>query len=329
MHSFTVHPGWRVLLTDLGLHPSNVLRRAGLPDDLFGREKATLSTDEYFRLWQGIEEESIDPVLPLRIGATISVEAFDPPIFAALCSPDLNTALGRIARYKRLVCPMLLHIDVGNEATTLVLEWLDATIDPPVSLVATELVFFVQLSRIATRTRICPIRVGAPYHFEPQDEYAAYFGVTVCQESRPLLAFTSGDATKPFLTANERMWQFFEPSLQQRLSELDQSATTADRVRSALLEVLPGGMASIDAVSKKLGTSTRTLQRRLKLEGQSFQAVLDKTREALAKHYLKTSTMTGAEIAFLLGFTDPHSFFRAFRTWTGHTTEEVRGAGNH
>ena len=47
-------------------------------------------------------------------------------------------------------------------------------------------------------------------------------------------------------------------------------------------------------------------------------------REELAKHYLKSSPMTGAEISFLLGYEDPNSFFRAFRGWTGETPEAAR-----
>jgi AraC-like DNA-binding protein len=122
------------------------------------------------------------------------------------------------------------------------------------------------------------------------------------------------------------MWKSFEPHLQKRLSELDESATTTERVRAVLLELLPSGSASIDAVSRRLGTSTRTLQRHLSQEQKSFQAVLNGTREDLARHYLKSSDMTGAEISFLLGFEDPNSFFRAFHVWTGETPEQARGA---
>jgi transcriptional regulator GlxA family with amidase domain len=54
--------------------------------------------------------------------------------------------------------------------------------------------------------------------------------------------------------------------------------------------------------------------------------VQEATREELAKHYLKSSDLTGAEISFLLGFEDPNSFFRSFHTWTGETPEHARGA---
>ncbi len=120
------------------------------------------------------------------------------------------------------------------------------------------------------------------------------------------------------------MWAFFETELNKRLSDLTESATSEDRVHSALLELLPSGEGSIDAVAKKLGTSSRTLQRRLGTEGLRLQTLLDGTREALAKHYLRTSDLSGAEISFLLGFKDPNSFFRAFSAWTGTTPERAR-----
>ena len=155
---FTVSPGYRILFRDLGINAVNVLRLAELPGDLFAREQATLKTAEYFRLWRAIEKELDDPTIPIRIGSAISVEAFDPPIFAALHSPNLNTALARIARYKKLVAPMALHVEVNQHFTSLDIEWLDKTLDPPEALVAAELVFFVQLARLATRTDMRPLK---------------------------------------------------------------------------------------------------------------------------------------------------------------------------
>lgn len=324
--SYAINPGWRLVLRDLGIDSSRVLRRASLPGDLFGRERGALNTGEYFRLWRAIEEESGDPLLALKIGSGISAEAFDPPVFAALCSADLNTALRRIAQFKRLIAPMALHVETTKSATRLGLEWLDSTVDPPRVLVAAELVFFVELGRMGTRSSMIPTEVRAPEPPEPSTAYSDYFGVAVLPGARARISFAADDAALPFLTANPKMWEFFEQDLQTRLAELDQSATAAERTRAALLELLPSGTASVQSVSKKLGTSTRTLQRRLNREGQSFQNVLNETRERLAKHYLKTSSFSGAEISFLLGFEDPNSFFRAFHDWTGTTPEQARNA---
>ena len=323
---FTVNPGWRIALLDTGLNPTNVLRRAGLPDDLFGRERETLSPAEYFGLWRAIEAEAGDPTVSLRLGSSVSMESFDPPVFAAMCSPDLNTALERLARHKRLCAPMVMHVEVRQTETTLELEWLDDSLDPPTCLVAAELVFFVQLPRMATRTRIEPLDVRSPEPLEAQPAYDEYFGVPMRTGGRSRITFGAQDAARPFLTANEKMWEFFEPQLRQRLSELDQTATTADGVRGALLELLPGGGASVATVASRLAVSTRTLQRRLRDEGVSFQGVVNSTREELARHYLKSSRISGAEISYLLGYEDPNSFFRAFSSWTGETPEQARAS---
>ena len=95
-----------------------------------------------------------------------------------------------------------------------------------------------------------------------------------------------------------------------------EGAPMIDRVRNALLELLPSGRGSIEDVARQLAMSRRTLQRRLQGEGTSFQIVLNGLREELANHYLQNSTMSGAEISYLLGFSDPNSFFRAFHAWS-------------
>lgn len=321
---YPVSPAWRVLLTDLGIDAANVLRRAGLPGDLLSREQAALSTPEYFQLWLGIAEESGDPGLPLRVGAALSTETFDAPVFGALCSPDLNTALARLAHFKRLIAAMELHVDVGDDITRLELKWLDASHPPPGVVVLVELVFFVQLARIATRCHLCPTSVFSPIKPERPDAYTDFFGVPVGTGTVPALEFAAADARRPFLTANGKMWDFFEPELKRRLADLEATATAADRVHAALIELLPSGAASAASVSRRLGLSTRTLQRRLRDEGHSFQALLNDTRHALAKHYLRNSSMSSTEIAFLLGFEEPSSFFRAFNAWTGMTPEQMR-----
>jgi AraC-like DNA-binding protein len=97
-------------------------------------------------------------------------------------------------------------------------------------------------------------------------------------------------------------------------------------VRAALLELLPSGRTSLGDAAQRLAMSARTLQRRLGEDGTSFQAVLDETRRELALHYLQRTAISSGEISFLLGFSDPSSFFRAFHGWTGLTPERARGA---
>ncbi len=323
--AFKLSGNWQIILRDLGLRPGDVLRRAGLPTDLFARERASVSAEEYFRLWRAMEEEMGDRSLALEGGQGVSVEAFDPPIFAALCSPDLNTAAKRLSKFKPLIGPLTLDVTIGLEQTVLAYGSLEAG-PLPVSLGTTELVFLVHFARLATRTHLYPLQVMTPEPLTPEGPYEDFFGVRLRRGPTYSVAFSALDARRPFLTANAGMWKFFEPVLNQRLAEINRDATVAERVHAALFELLPSGRSSVHEVSTMLGMSTRSLQRYLRREDTSFQHVLNEARERLARHYLQNSVMTGAEISFLLGYDDPNSFFRAFRIWTGQTPESLRAS---
>lgn len=321
---FSVQMSWKLLILDMGYNPADVLTLARLPGDLFARKDASLSPAEYFNLWRGLEQVAGADELPLKLGQVISVEAFDPALFACLCSPDLNTALQRLAQYKRLVGPLTMDVDITSERTMVTLACYGNAEPIPRSLSTSELVFFTQLARLAARERIVPMTAFTPELPRDRVPYEAFFGCPLKRSEVIPISFTAQDATRPFLTENTAMWEAFEPSLRKRLSSLDEQANMTDRVRGVLLEMLPVGISSIDAVARRLAVSKRSLQRHLGEESVSFQDVLNQVRQELATHYLINSSISAGEISWLLGFQETNSFIRAFRGWTGKTPGAYR-----
>ena len=147
---FVIQRGWKLLLADMALPVSEVLAWAGLPGDMFSRPDASLSPADFFKLWNGMEQVAGGDDLPLRFGRAISVEAFDPPIFASLCAPNMNVALQRLSSFKRLIGPMILEVLVTSNGTSADLSCYGYEGHLPRSLAATEMVFFTQLARLAT-----------------------------------------------------------------------------------------------------------------------------------------------------------------------------------
>lgn len=94
------------------MNGANVLRRARLPGDLFARESVRLDSATYFRLWVAIDAEAgtAGGPAPLRFAQKMSADWF-----VALCSEDMNGALARLAKYKRLSGPMALKVDRDAE----------------------------------------------------------------------------------------------------------------------------------------------------------------------------------------------------------------------
>lgn len=326
--TFSLNIGWRTLLKDVGLTPPDILRKAHLPDDTFSKVESGLDTEEYIRLWHAIETGMNNPAFPLPLVEKVSAEVFDPPLFAALCSSNMMQAIQRLARYKQLIAPMVLETAVDdNGILTVSPRWLSAT-KIPTSLQVAELAFLLKLVRLATREPIRALSILLPQSptGAQAGHFTRFFGTAISHGETPAIRFSAADALRPFLTVNEGMWQVFEPELRRRLSELDVTASTSERVRAVLLELLPGNEATIEKTAERLGMSKRTLQRRLEDEGENFRTLINTCRENLARHYLRNTSLPGYEIAFLLGFEDPNSFYRAFMAWTGQTPETVREA---
>jgi len=85
---------------------------------------------------------------------------------------------------------------------------------------------------------------------------------------------------------------------------------------------LAGKRPTLQDVARELGKGARTVQRRLTDAGITFQELIEETRRELAHHYLKQRSVELSEAAFLLGFEDSNSFFRAFRAWEGTSPSE-------
>lgn len=109
------------------------------------------------------------------------------------------------------------------------------------------------------------------------------------------------------------------------LKELEQSKSMRGKVELQLMPVLHTGDISMDAVAARMGVSRQTLFRRLKAEDTTFEKVLDELRHRLALHYLSGKRASVNETGYLVGFSDPAAFSRAFKRWTGRSPSEMRG----
>ena len=322
--SFAVEPSWNLVLHGLGVDKAELLARAGLPGDLLEREGARLSTAQFFAYWDALQTSVEAEAFALALVETVTGDMFAPCVFAALCSPTLAVALERLDMHKRLTVPMRLQVEREPEASSVEVIWLDAEQPPPASLIVSELAYLVQVARIATRTRVCPVALECQRPLLPESAYEQWFGVAPRVGTRNLVRFDAETLQLPFLTHNAGLWSVFEADLSRKLAELERTSTTAERTRAVLLQALPSGRGTLDEVAGELGLSTRTLQRQLRREQTSFKQVLRSTREQLARHYLLNTGITASEIGFLLGFDDTRSFFRAYNTWTGTTPESTR-----
>ncbi len=96
------------------------------------------------------------------------------------------------------------------------------------------------------------------------------------------------------------------------------------KIRRVIMSRIPQGETEIQSVARSLATSARSLQRRLSAAGTSYQELLDSTRCEAATRYLQDRRLSIGEVAYLLGYSEPPAFHRAFKRWNGITPQEFR-----
>ncbi|CDM67644.1 transcriptional regulator, AraC family [Clostridium bornimense] len=323
MDRFIMDGRYGSLLSAVGLPLREILIKSELPQDLFSRKNIRLSQKEYFRLMENIGESISNEETPIKIATSENIETFSPAIFAAFCSKNAQICIERLAQYKKLIGPMVFIIMKNENSITVKITTEDPVDKIPSFLEITEITFLINLIRKATKEKIIPLRITLQNSINNM-ELERYWGCKPEKSCKSTLTLSLSDSLKPFVSENKIMWDYFEPELKRRLSELQTDDSFGARVRSALVELLPMGCSSIEEVSLKLAVSKRTLQRKLTEEKTTFQKQLNHTRELLAKNYIKNTNMTSDDIAFLLGYKDLNSFLRAFQVWCGMSISEYK-----
>lgn len=123
-----------------------------------------------------------------------------------------------------------------------------------------------------------------------------------------------------------RLFGYLAQQAERLRDEVPDGGSAQALVRREVAVGLPSGEPRQSAVAKRLAMSPRTMQRRLAAEGTTFAAIVEALRRERAEVLLADPRLTASEVAFLLGFSEPAPFFRAFRRWTGDTPQRWRAA---
>jgi len=127
--------------------------------------------------------------------------------------------------------------------------------------------------------------------------------------------------------SNRYAFGIFSDRADAMLKDLLDTKTAAGRVESTLVPILHTGKLGMAQVAKKMGLSRAALYRQLKEEGIGYDALLDGLRRRMALHYLDGGKVSPSQAAYLVGFSNPAVFSRAFRRWTGVSPRSYRGRG--
>ncbi|GMX60552.1 AraC family transcriptional regulator [Paenibacillus elgii] len=316
--------GFWEALRQLGIAAHDVARRARLPLTMITEPAVT--TAQYFAIWQAYSDLIGDTAKGIvKLATAFDTAKYPPAVLATYHARDYRDALNRMARYKQLCPPESLRITEEGERCTIELEWLDAEQPGPPLLVGITLAYLLELGRRGTGQPLTARFVEFSHSMGDVQTLEAYFGcpIQIGAECNRLTLHRK-DLDRPFVTYNEELLEILTPALDRSLDEQQRSRSITATVKWVMKRSLTGGRPDIRTVAKELGMSDRTLQRRLTDENTNFKHLLTQARHEQAREYLADPSLDIKEVAFLIGYEDQNSFYRAFRLWEGDTPSSWR-----
>jgi AraC-like DNA-binding protein len=302
-----------------GLETADILRAAGVAREALEDPDVRLPAPSVLAIWNALRERAADPALQLAAPATLPWGAYRVIDYLVAASPTVGTGIERFARFFGLIAEgVSLRVEASGDERHLCLTRADGGAVPPVYVdyVLAALVGRVRM-RIKPDLRVARVelRQPAPPATSPYQELfraPVHFGA-----DGDRLSFGGAEWDAPTVTGDAALAGLLEEHARILAHRIPRAPTgfQAD-VQKAIASGLPE-RGSVEHVARALHVSVRTLQRKLVAAGTTFKEVADAVRSRLAEEYLTDPTVSIAEVAFLLGFSDQSSFNRAFGRWTG------------
>ena len=296
-----------------------------LTPELLGDDDARISPAQFCVAWAEAARLTGEPQLALAIARATPAGSFGIVEYVCRAAPTLGEALQRWVRYLNLLddaVEVALEVE-GDRAYLRVVRESEAPAP------ASHELCFALVAQQARQLSAAPFRIAAVEYSHRGDAAAhrAWFDAPVtfgAQHTQLVLPASALDAA--LVSSDPALLAILTRAADELQKRAPSDPSLASQVARVLRDTLREDEGSAERIAKRLGLSPRSLQRRLKDEGTSFQAVRDATRKELAARYLD-ERLSIAEVSFLLGFSEPSAFFRAFKRWTGTTPLEARRRG--
>ena len=314
-----------------GVASAALLERAQLSPQLLAQRDQRIAASTYLELLGLGVQLSGDDCLGLHLGEAVRPGYYGVLGYLIMSCATLADALHRQARYAALV-GNLGRVDLADEPPREGLEpqvahsWQPLLAQQQRQLSEETLAAWVTFGHWISGLDVPPSEVRFQ-HAAPADtrEHQRIFRCPVLfDQADNALVFPKRLLSTPLGQADAQVRLMLDAYADRLLGEIQQGHSVLDRARLELARQLPEAGADLGLIAAHLALSPRTLQRRLREAGLSFNQLVDETRQQLVLHYLRDPALELAEIAFLVGFSEPGSLARAFRRWTGKSPGEYR-----
>jgi AraC-like DNA-binding protein len=311
-----------------GLDSNKLFAEAGLNHARLRDPLARFPAAAVIELWRIAAEASRDPGFGLTVASFWHPTTLHALGYSWLASNNLAEAFARSLSYIRIVNTTargILQVEEGDEYYRVIVGRNSYHNDPADAAVDAVMAMLMIMCRAAYGKSFKVIRVSFR-HREPsnRERFDELFKAPIrFAEEEDALYIDPEIVRKPLATSNPELVRINNRIVTDYLAQLDRS-DLGMRVRSKLIERLPAGHFSEAEIASAINFSQRSLQRKLREQGMTFTQLVENTRRELSLQYVRDPNYSFNEVAFLLGFTEPANFSRAFKRWYGRSPSQFR-----
>jgi AraC-like DNA-binding protein len=282
-------------------------------------------------LWQLVAQMTSDPGFGVRTGASMRVRDYGLLGYTFYYSATLGAALRRLVRFGHILSDAVqFTLTASGQDHVALAEGHPALGVGLPYAVDNRLAAMVAGCREITGLEIVPAHVDFAYR-QPANtlEHRQFFRCPLrFGQPGSKVKFHKRDLVLPVNHADETLAGYLSEHAEHVLRNLTTGNSLAEEVRSAIWALLSEGPPTLHRVASQLRMPARTLQRRLAGERTSVREEIERIRKDMATAALQDRTKPIEEIAFLLGYAEPSTFYRSFRRWTGKTPHQYRAAAS-
>jgi AraC-like DNA-binding protein len=287
---------------------------------------ARIPIEIYLRIQDEAAEYVNDPYFGLHMGEFAEAGSWSILGYMLMNCKNLGEAFEKSERYSRII-GNLIEARTELRPNTVKVNFQTAPHAPKMSRHCFDASFSssIRMIRSLTGVELHPLEVSFIYP-EPdsKSEYERIFKCPVVFGQRDnSYTMDMNVVNTPIPMANPALLEYFEQYAQDFLTEMDRNDEHTRAVTKIILSKLDDEALSINQVAQEMAVSVRTLQKRLEEEGVVFSDLYKGIRHQLAQKYLREN-YTVEQITYLLGFSEPSVFRKAFKKWSGITPGEFR-----
>ncbi len=324
--SVTVLSQMFLYLDSLKVDIDAFLRSLGVDPETVKSPDTRIPIETYLLIQDEAAEYVNDPYFGLHMGEFAEAGSWSILGYMMMNCKTLGEAFEKSGRYSRII-GNLIDARVELKFNKIKAVFFTPLHAPKMSRHCFEATFSssVRMMRSLTGADINPLEITFIYpEPESRSEYERIFQCPVkFGQKDNSLTLAMSIVNTPILMANPGLLEYFEKYAQDFLAEMDRKDEHTRAVTRIILSNLDDEALSINKVARELAVSVRTLQKRLEEEGVVFSDLYKDIRQRLAQKYLREN-YTVEQITYLLGFSEPSVFRKAFKKWSGVTPREYR-----